>query len=299
MPSPPETDPHEAYLDAVFAKIDRIRYIDASILTERYGIDPAVLSPVDGEARPSRAVERVLAGADAQRAELREHLDALTQEYAADGMTFEAAVRKAQQALGDPAVLAEQISRSTAQAALAVDGKWMRWLRLPNLATASLLFALFPISFAIDTEHLPYIAVLATSALLFGGLSFLQGYASGITMSPSVFSLFGATEKGIKEIRMLRTVDGLTFRQRLYRLRLWRAEGVARRMYQEPVAWEGSIIPSLIFQAGCILFFPLWVAKHPDTRAAAYTSLIAIFARDHGIRLGTRRRMMRSRKRVS
>ena len=81
MQKRPDIDPHETYLDTVFARIDSIRHIDASILTERYGIDPAALSPADGKTEESWAVKRVLADADAQREELRynrgrQHLNA-------------------------------------------------------------------------------------------------------------------------------------------------------------------------------------------------------------------------------
>lgn len=215
----PEIDPHGAYLDAVFAKIDRIRHIDASVLTERYGIDPAVLSPVDGEARSTWAVERLLADADAQRAELREHLEGLVKEYVADGMTFDVAVAKAHQALGDSSVLARQISRSTALDALELDGRWLPILRSHNSILGVCILCLVPllVFWLPPQARLLFISFWACVSAACG---IVIGYADGYSLSPGLRCLAGRIVHNMSAMLSLPTIQCLNPEQRLARQNL-------------------------------------------------------------------------------
>jgi len=292
MQSQFEADPHGAYLDAVFARIDRIRQIDVSLLTDRYGIDPLALSPVAGKGEASWAVTRVLADADSQREELREHLDGLTQEFVAAGMAFEAAALKAQETLGDSGVLAKQISRSTAQSALAVDSRWMPWVRsiLPNqwifgIGWIAWWFSFTP-SFSTPLLALPLLAVLSTT------VGFLQGYALGKTVTPDVYKLISKTASDLKKLQKLPTSRHVTLPQRLHRLNLWHVNA----QFQQIIRWsqpygDGKIEVGDIAWDGALLL--IFLAPHSKYMGCI---VIGIIARKYGCRMAIRSRLAKSRQ---
>jgi len=294
MQSQLEADPHEAYLDAVFARIDRMRHIDASILTQRYGIDPAALSPVGGEGEASWAVNRVLSDADSQREELREHLDGLTQEFVAAGMAFEAAAIKAQETLGDSGVLAKQISRSTAQSALAVDSRWMPWVRsiLPNNWIFIGIYVL-----SLGSYFVPIVAVplLVMTAIVISSVTigFVQGYSLGQTVTGDTRTLIDTTAQWIETIRKLPIVPNLTLRQRRYRFNLWYVSAQLKQIlrWSKPDLENGKIVSDdVIVDVGAFMMLCAPHAKYAACLACGYT------ARKYGFRMAVRSRLAKSQQ---
>jgi len=215
MTMPTEHDPYNEYLDAVFARIDRLRHIDASLLTQRYGIDPSVLDAA-AAGRESWLASQVLASADAQREELREHLSGLTQEYVAEGSAFDTAVAKAQAALGNPEMLAKQITRSTAQSALEMDSRWFPWMRSITPTRWLLPVVLLQIARCLDWPLLPALAVGGAVTV---AIAFTQGYSVGVTITSDLWRLFSDIRSDLKKLLKL-PVASITLRQRANRLRL-------------------------------------------------------------------------------
>jgi len=293
MPNQLEVDPHEAYLDAVFARIDRIRQMDISVLTNRYGVHPAALIPVDGNASPSWAVERILADADAQRAELREHLDGLTREYVSEGLTYEAAVENAQETLGPTAILAERISQSTGQAALGIDRRWMPLLRSMGWSSRLIFLALVPADFAIYRMHLPFLAILIFAVVLLGMLGFLQGYAAGMTITHELFMLLKETAMDIKRIRNLPTISKLTLRQHFNRYRLWHVEVSLSSIYANSRAAivDGSLtLWSVVLDIVVIILISVFLIQGPLSKVIFTSLIVANCLRKFGCNVGARRR---------
>lgn len=303
MQNPLECDPHEDYLDAVFARIDRIRTMDASILTERYGVDPAALSPAAAGAKSSWPVERVLADADAQREELRDHLDILVRECVSEGIAYDDAVRQAQQALGDPTLLAVQLSRASAQSALNLNERWLPFLRRDRMIAA--LSILVPyIALAAPTHAT---SILAASSCVCIGCGVISGYAYGISMSPELRVEIGHDITNIKEILTLPTLKRITSKMRLARLALRQTcayleyahfasagIGSSRRERTRQLRFEVTV---LIFALSgpCVLYCEHVNLEHPIRyiwAGAALPMCLYYFARNSTKRFVEQRRTM-------
>jgi hypothetical protein len=291
------TDPHETYLDAVFAKIDRMRYIDASILTERYGIDPAALSPVDGAARPSWPVERLLADAGAQRAELREHLNALTREFVADGLASDAAAIEAQRKLGDPAMLSRQISRSTAQAVVRLESRWFPWLRsiAPSIYGLPMVFCLLTLHFGLHGAQAFMTVGAITSAI--GGV---QGYSVGRAVTPDMLLWFSEIAANLKTMLKLPVVKPVTFRQRFNR---WNARYTSSVLQSVAGFASNTLTGRFLWPWAGFMLALLALIFYSDRNTGMRVYFLSLFlggiAREWGCYLGARHRLARSARRIS
>lgn len=288
---PMEIDPHKAYLDAVFARIERLRHVDVSVLADRYGFDSKALSLIEGGTPSSSVLERVVADADAQRDELREHLDALVSEYVSGGMEYGVALVMAQQTLGDPRGLGRQIARATSWTMLGLDVRWLAFLRCQDWLPAGMCAAML---FAATEWSLPRIALLVATVSLMASYAFMSGYAAGWTISPDSRSLACTLIPIIEvlegdNIRSIgKTVAGLKRFQRV-------VLDVERSW---PFWWAADCFTMLVWIS------LLTQAMHDSSfyfvtcgLALAFTG--ASFAQSVGVRLGRWRRLAHSMRRAS
>jgi len=284
-----ERDPHEAYLDAVFVRIDRLRKIDAGLLTSRYGIDPSVLDPVSSSGA-SWPASQVLSDAAAERDELREHLNGLTLEFAADGAAYDAAVAMAQKALGDPEMLAKQITLSTAQGALDLNPRWLPLVRSMVIGDAILLSSTFFMNLQsswFTSGRMGGIWLLVLT------LGMLQGYAVGICITPQIERLIGKTTLGLENLRKLRTLPRLTFRQRLVRMQTRFTEWWLVQIYAiSPHSDDTGRFPIFLLIVMCGAGWIFLRTHHDNERITWVISLLVYqFAKEWGRSLGIQRRL--------
>jgi len=289
---PPDQAPHEAYLDAVFARIDRLRRIDAVTLTTRYGVDPSALELVSVSAT-SWPASQVLADAAAQREELREHLNGLTSEYVAGGLAYDAAVAKAHETLGDPEMLAMRISRSTAQVALGLNPRWMPLVRSIVFGDAVLLSSTF-LPLFLHLQSLWFTPARMTAIwLAVLTLGMLQGYAVGICITPQIDRLIGKIVLGLEDLRKLRTLPRLTLRQILVRIQTRFTEWWLVQLYTiSPHSDDKGRFPLfwLIMTSGTGWMF---LRKHHDNELITWVISLSVyrFAKEWGRSLGVKRRL--------
>ena len=301
-----ETSPHEAYLDAVFARINRLRTIDAAVLTERYGVDPAVLDPI-ASSKTAWPTSQMLAEAEAEREELHEHLEGLVREFVADGLGHDAAVLEAQRILGEPEELARQISASTGQAVLGVDGRWLPFLRRNNVFVSFAVLVSIPLTTCLAPSYSAIILSFSGCISFIYGL--FSGYSYGLCISTELRLHLENTERELRSLLLLPTIGTLNARQRLARLNLKRNVFRLRRIHDMANPVEMTVrnrSRQFILDASALVFLIWMTAKsvHGMQANVAFWGMILAFntftfARDLGIRLGSRVRNERLLRRAS
>ena len=300
-------DPHKSYLDTVFHRVNRLRSIDAGDLIGRFGIDPAALPAVDGDAGDSWPASRLLVHADAQREELREHLVSLQRAYVAEGSDEASAVIKAQQSLGAPELLAQEMLPAAARQSLGLDERILSLLKQDNAFAALCVFSCLPLlTIPLHSQAAVLLSLISCGTICYASLS---GYAHGRSISPELSLEMKKTAENLRAMLELPTVRRLSPQQKRARsharrvaLQLKRTVGVSSLSgLSGTSAWRQlvlGVIGTGIYTGGAVILMGAVSALVP-LFGPCFIAILFSFSHDIGVVLGARRRADHSALRAS
>jgi hypothetical protein len=206
-------------------------------------------------------------------------------------MEYGVALVKAQQALGEPRALGRQIARTTSHEVLGFDARWLSFLRWQDWLPLGICIATLSAAIAWPLTRL---ALLAANTGLMASFAFMSGYAAGWMISPDLRSLVSRFIPVLEVMAGDRVLFGrqtIAWLKRSHRF-------VLNAVRSRPFWWVADCFSILIFS--CLVANDIHGSSFQFvTSGLGMAFVVSSFTQGIGVRLGRRRRLAHSARRVS